>query len=102
MDKKTPASIRVKISGMEYPMVSFDDPDYMQEVADIVDKRMQTLSKLQADISPMKTAVLTALNLADELLRTRKQLYDYQEEAAHYGREIANRTKKLLDACPQL
>ncbi|MCX6641332.1 MAG: cell division protein ZapA [bacterium] len=102
MEKDSPTTVRIKIMGIEYPVVGYDNALYLQEVAVLVDQRMQQLSKQQSDISPLKNAILTALNLADELIRTRQQLSGYQDEAAQYSREITQRTRKLMEICSNL
>jgi len=94
-------SVRIKILNAEYSVTGYDDAKYLQQVADMVDRRMRLLNQTDKDISPIKNAILAALNLADELLRTRKQLEQYQQEAADFGREIANRSRRLVERCAQ-
>jgi cell division protein ZapA len=102
LEREPLTQIRVKILGIEYPVAGDENAEHLQEVAKMVDQRMQVLVGLNKELSPLRTAILTALNLADEVLRMRKQLCDYQEEAAQYEQEITRRTRKLLDTCSQI
>ena len=102
MRKSPNTSVRVRISGIEYSVTGYDDSQYLQEVAELVDERMQSLSQMQSDIPPLRNAILTALNLADELIRTQKKINQYQEEAANFSRQVASRSRKLTELCSQV
>ncbi len=73
--------IKVHIFGEEYPIkADFEDEseaeEYRQhvlEVARYVDQRMHEVAERSANRSPKNIAVLTALNLTDELLRIREE-----------------------------
>ena len=95
-------SVRVKILDVEYTVTGYDDEQYLQEVAGLVDQRMRLLSQVQPDMSQLRNAILTALNLADELLRTQKRLIRFNEEAANFNREVTNRSRKLAELCAQV
>ena len=94
-------TVRVKILDVEYSVTGYSDSEYLQEVAGFVDQRMRRLNQMHSSIPPLKNAILTALNLADELLRTRKRLALYQEEAADFSRKVADRSRKLVELCSQ-
>jgi cell division protein ZapA len=94
-------SVRVQILDTEYSVTGYSDAEYMHQVAGIVDRHMRLLEEIHQGISPQKNAILTALNLADELIRLRQQLEQYQKEASDYSREIADRTRKLAELCSQ-
>jgi len=58
----------VHIAGRDYTMTSYDPESYVQRVAQYVDRKMTELSlatRLPAD----KLAVLTALNVTDDMLK---------------------------------
>ncbi len=95
------SQVRIKLIGTEYTVTGYEDPAHLHEVAEYVNNRMQLLQQMQSNIPPHKNAVLTALNLADELLTVRKRLARYEEEAAEISRNIADRSRKLADLCSQ-
>lgn len=102
MHSNTNASVRVKILDIEYSVTGYDDAQYLHEVAGLVDQRMRSLMNIKADMPSLKNAILTALNLADELIRTKQQLARFQSEAAVFSRKVADRSRKLTDLCSQV
>jgi cell division protein ZapA len=94
-------SVRVKILDTEYSVTGYEDQEYLIQVAGIVDRRMRLLDQMHQDLAPLKNAILTALNLADELLRAQKQLERFQMEATEFSRQIAERSRKLAEKCAQ-
>lgn len=59
--------VYVRICGKGFNIVSDERPEYMQEVARTVDERMGELLRGNSKITYDMAAVLTALNLCDEL-----------------------------------
>jgi cell division protein ZapA len=66
-------SVRVNICGEEYTVRSEGDVEYIREVAQFVDRKMQEVADKTANKSPARMAILTALNIADELFREREK-----------------------------
>lgn len=64
--------IRVEIYGQSYSIRTGLDPAYIQGLAEIVDARMNALSHQTGTIDTRRLAVLTALNLADEVEQLRR------------------------------
>ena len=58
----------VHILGKEYTMTSYDPESYVQRVASFVDRKMTELS-LSTRLPYAQLAVLTALNVADDMLK---------------------------------
>ena len=77
-----PRVVHVQVHGQRYPIRTTLDPSYVQDLASFVDRRMA----LAADASPstdmLGLAVLTALNIADELFRSRDQQMDDSESVS--------------------
>ena len=63
----------VQIFGQEYKIRGFEDKSYVQRVAGFVDERMRELSQASSSLSQERLAVLTALNIADELFQESKR-----------------------------
>lgn len=68
-------------------------PDYIAEVAGMVDARMRELHDAAPAISRTRLAVLTAINLADELLQSRRSEGKADDELARRTRHLVT----LLD-----
>lgn len=65
--------ITVRLAGREYTLVSNDSREYMSRVAAIADRKLSELAMVTN--KPIgDVAILTCLNLADELARTRDEL----------------------------
>lgn len=89
-----PNMLSVTIFGSEYK-IKGADPEYIGEVAAYVDSKMRDLERRLSSATPTKIAILTSLNLADELFREREQngrlLTDLKGRARMLG--------STLDAC---
>ena len=71
-----PEGIRVSIYDQVYYLKSSADRAYMNEVARYVDQRMHTIASRTQTVDSFRVAVLSALHIADELFRLRK---DYEQ-----------------------
>lgn len=71
----------VRVAGKDYALVSTDSPEHLNRVAAYVDRQM-TETMRSGRIPANTAAVLTALNLADDLLRA-------QDEVNRLRRELA-------------
>jgi cell division protein ZapA len=74
--------VQVRIYGEDYTMKSEAAQDYMKRVAYYVDEKMRQVSQGNSRLGLNKLAVLTAVNLADELFRVRKELRELEEQQA--------------------
>lgn len=81
----------IKVFGEEYT-ISGDEIDYtyLRKVAKYVDLKMRELSKAIPDGNSKKVAILTALNIADELFQMQEM--DIDSTLAVYE----ERTRKLI------
>lgn len=69
MDTKnsTVSKVAVNIYNEEYVVRGNENPEYIQMLGSYVDRRMRMIGQRNHNLSTAKVAVLTALNLADEL-----------------------------------
>ncbi|MDW7652138.1 MAG: cell division protein ZapA [Bacillota bacterium] len=70
--------VHVKIYGEEYTMRGTASPEYMKRVAQYVDEKMKLVGQANSRLGINKVAVLTAINLADELFRVRRELQELE------------------------
>ena len=62
--------VRVSIFGHEYTVKAPADPEYIKEIAEYVSNRMKEVEQgLSTDQTISRIAILTAMNIADELKR---------------------------------
>jgi len=63
----------VKIFGKDYPIASDQNPEYIQRLAEFVDKKMNEIAEGGDSLSTARVAVLACLNIADDLMRTKNE-----------------------------
>ena len=85
--------IPVEINGQRYPIRSSLEPEYVARLASYVDEKMRAAGDSTASGDALRLAVLTALNIADELFRCR------DANSARDGQlaERAGELERLLD-----
>ena len=70
----------VTIAGRTYHLRGNGDPDYLQELASLVDARMRAIGEATGTADTLKVAILAALNLADDYLQSgRRSVASAQE-----------------------
>jgi cell division protein ZapA len=85
--------IPVEIHGQRYPIRSTLDPEYVARLAAYVDEKLRAAGDAMHGSDPLRAAVLTALNIADELFRCRDATDATTGELA----ERAGELEKMLD-----
>ncbi len=68
-----PRIIHVEVDGQRYPVRTSLDPKYVQDLAAYVDRKMRLAAESSPSSDTVGMAVLTALNIADELFRARAE-----------------------------
>ncbi len=86
--------ITVTICGSEYTLMAQESPSYIQKVASIVDEKMTGIMTA-GRMSRVDAAVLTATNLADDLLKARQDTENLRGQVKTYSDEV-NRLKDQL------
>ena len=93
--------ITMSICGEDYTLVADESAAYMEKVGALVDEKMTQLQE-GVHVSRIDAAVLTAVNLADELCKAqenadnlRRQLKTYLDEAGRAKNEAAELRRKL-------
>ena len=92
--------VEVKINNVEYTLLTNESEEYVQRVALLVNKRMAQIQEENKHLSTAMTAVLAAINIADDLLKNdivldniRAELKQYMEDFQSSNEELAE--KKL-------
>jgi cell division protein ZapA len=85
--------ISVEIHGQRYPIRSGLDQEYVARLAQYVDEKMRAAADTTPTGDSLRLAVLTALNVADELFRCRDGTRARNGELA----ERAGAIERLLD-----
>jgi len=85
----------VEIFGSVYYVRGQDDGDSLRELAGRVDRRMRQIAEQVATVDTAKIAILTALNLADELSQCQKL---QEGERVEIRKKVAALTGELEQA----
>lgn len=72
--------VNVKIFGQDFTIKGEDSPEYVEGLAEFVDKKMREVASASSVITSHKVAILTAINIADELFRLRKEKEEQDEK----------------------
>jgi cell division protein ZapA len=65
--------VEVHILGQKYIIRGEASSEYIQQLADYVDQRLKEVYSGSPQITPLKAAILTALNISDELHTLRNE-----------------------------
>jgi cell division protein ZapA len=93
MDNNPSQPHKVVIYNQTYNLRSDHDPDYIQELADHVDMRMNEIARATMTVDSLRVAILAALQIADELFKARKEMKGTEDEIADRSARYA----ELLD-----
>ena len=61
--------VKVLIRGTEYTLVSSEEPEYVQRVAVLADKKLNEIYENSPRLSTALAAMLTVINLADDYIK---------------------------------
>jgi len=79
--------VTVRIAGKDYTMSGYDKEEYVRRVALLVDRKIQELS-LATRMPAQDVCVLTAVTIADEMLKS-------QDENNRLRRELSEARQEL-------
>lgn len=82
----------IKVNGIEYNLKGEENEEYLQKVANYVDKKLKEIKDNNQMLSDSSAAVLTALNAADEMFKSHKDCNDLKSKIRH-----SNASEKLLN-----
>ncbi len=85
------SDVRVQIFGSEYRIASETDPEHIRKVASYIDQKMREIASALALRTRSTVAVLTAVNLADELFKI-------EEEGRRIDRISREKADQLADS----
>jgi len=92
MSAKSSTRTAVEIFGTVYHVRGSDDSGYLQELAAYVDRKMREVAEQVATVDSTRIAILTALNVSDELFQCRK---GREGERAGFEEKVAELTQEL-------
>ncbi|MGI6161550.1 MAG: cell division protein ZapA [Christensenellales bacterium] len=87
--------VSVKIDGRDYVLSGVESEEYILRIASIVNKKMSELKRTGLSFDTSMLAVLTALNIADDMEKKLEELAAFQRQMHVMAEENARLRKKL-------
>lgn len=84
-------SVTVQIAGVRYALKTEEDDRWVKAVAAFVDGKIREVQKHTRTVDTQAVAVLTALQIAEELFNERRQ-------STELRKKIRDKSQSLLDA----
>ena len=94
--------VTVTVGGLKYTLLATEGEDYVHRVADYVNDKLKATTG-QGGISQMDSAVLTAINIADDRFKEqeasenlRRQIKELLEENARLKQELSEAKREIF------
>ncbi len=65
--------VEIRIAGKDYRLVGIESDEYIQKIGLYIDKKMNEILRQNNSLSTSMAAVLTAVNVADDLMKMRER-----------------------------
>lgn len=88
--------VTVFINGIEYNLKGEEQEEYLHKVASYVDKKIKNVLKNNNKLSTSSAAVLSAINVADDMLKTQKINHELLKELDKM-REVEKSNREQID-----
>ncbi len=89
--------VKVRINNTEYTLLSTEQPEYVQRVAILVDKKISELNVNNSHLSTAMLAMLAAINLSDDLLKNEADMNDLKNKVEDYSKNVKILTDRLTE-----
>ena len=90
----------VRIAGKEYTIASTDSEEYVNRVAGWVDRRMSELAAATR-LPATQLAVLTAVNAADDMMKSRDEIRRLEAELEDLRAQMAAQPEEAAEPAPE-
>lgn len=80
--------VDVRIGGVDYTLLGQESEEYIQRVAFYIDKKMNEIMRANNKLSTSMAAVLTAINVADDLFKTKVSENNQSQELKRIKQEM--------------
>src|SRR4030066_2567101 len=83
--------VEIKVFGQTYTVKTEGEEDYIQEVAKYVNEKMDEVIKNTKSVSTLNVAILTALNIADDLVKEREKRLALLQEVERKSKDLVKK-----------
>lgn len=89
--------VTVRINGIEYNLKGEEQEEYLHRVASYVDKKVKNILENNSKLSTSSAAILSAVNVADDMLKVRK-LNDELVKEVNQLRKVEQTYEEQIEA----
>lgn len=89
-------TVDIKVFGQTYTVKTDAEEGHIQEVARYVNEKIEEVLKKTRSVSTLNVAILTALNLADDLLREKEKRNTLLQEVETKSKELVEKIEIKL------
>ena len=83
--------VEIKVLGQTYTVRTDSDENHIQEVARYVNEKIEEILRKTKSVSSLNVAILTALNIADDLLKEKEKRLALLKEVGTKSKEMVER-----------
>ena len=81
----------IQLLGRSFKIRSEQDPEYLSEVAEYIDEKLEWITKGKQSMAAQNALLLTVLNVADELFQARAEHNSLKESIRAQSRNLLSR-----------
>jgi cell division protein ZapA len=89
--------VEIKVFGQAYTVKADAEESHIQEVARYVNEKMEEVLKKTRSVSTLNVAILTALNLADDLLKEKEKRVALLRDIEVKSKDLAEKIDSRLN-----
>ena len=82
--------VELRIAGKDYTIVGTEPEEYIQRVGHYIDRKMSEVMKASTNLSTSMAAVLTAINIGDDFLKSHENELILKKELKRVQDELDN------------
>ena len=89
--------VEIKVFGQTYTVRTDADEAHIQKVAQYVNEKMDEVTKNTKSVSSLNVAILTALNIADDLIREREKGSAFLQEVERKSNDLVEKIIRRIN-----
>jgi len=83
--------VEIKVLGLTYTVKTDSDENHIQEVARYVNEKIEEILRKTKSVSSLNVAILTALNIADDLLKEKEKRLALLKEVGMKSKDMVEK-----------
>jgi cell division protein ZapA len=88
--------VEIKVLGQSYTVKTDSDENHIQEVARYVNEKIEEILRKTKSVSSLNVAILTALNIADDLLKEKEKRLALLKEVGMKSKDMVEKINLSL------